>query len=412
MGVFLRLAWRNLWRHRRRTIISASAIAFGLVCIIFFHAFITGFNESYIENAVRVFMGHIQIHHQGFHESMNIDDYIADPQAVIKIVSQTPHLQAYTTRIKGYGLTAIRDKSSGVLILGIVPEEEAQATFIEECMVEGKYLSADSIGTIIIGKVLADNLQVKVGDSLIIITNALDRTTGRGRYTVRGIFRTNYSELDRGAVFMNIADAQALFAYDDKVSEIALLVDDSQNVPQAKRFLIEQLGQERLTQLEVLDWTEIAPQMQQMVEFMEIFLEILLVIIILATFFGIFNTMLMSILGRMREFGIMKAMGTRPSQIFRLIIYESSLLGLIALAVGAGLGYLVTVLANINGLDLAFFAEGFEAFGAITTIVYAKLTLNGFIFALVVVITTTVLVAIYPAIKAARIKPLEAIRYI
>jgi putative ABC transport system permease protein len=406
---FWQMAWRNVWRYRRRSLLTVLTIALGLGFDILMRGIGDGFHEQMVDNSVRAGIGHIEIHRSGYQRDPALLKTLPDLPLLERVVPQTPHLQGYSFRVLGDGLASTAESSAGVRIIGVVPRDERTVTTIDRAVIAGKFLDGRMSRPVLIGERLAQSLGARLDDKVVLVVQAADGSMGAQLFRVAGIFRSGSPDLDRGVVYLLRQDAQSLFAIGNGVSEAALLLDSSASVAQAQSFLTSRLARQPV---EILPWYVVEPFLRQFIDLDDAFFYIIVLILFLVFSVGILNTVLMSVFERVHEFGVMMALGTQPRQVVRLVMQESAVLAVISVALGAVLGGAATVLFAHTGIDLSRYAAGASALGITTTVIYPELTARNLIASNLSVIAVVLLVALYPAVKAARLRPVEAIRHI
>jgi len=407
--LFWQMAWRNVWRYRRRSALTVLTIALGLAFNILMRGIGDGFHEQMVDNSVRAGIGHIEIHRAGYQRDPALLKTLPDLPLVERVAPQTPHLLGYSFRVLGDGLASTAENSTGVRIIGIVPGAERSVTTIDRGVIAGKFLDGQMKRPVLIGERLAQSLSAGLNDKIVLVVQAADGSMGAQLFRVAGIFRSGSPDLDRGVVYLLRKDAQSLFSLGDGVTEAAFLLDSSESVSEAQRFLTSRLAH---APVEVLPWYVVEPFLRQFIQLDDAFFYIIVLILFFVIAVGILNTVMMSVFERVREFGVMMALGTRPRQVVRLVMQESAALALLGAALGAGLGSAATILFAATGIDLSHYAAGASALGITTTVIRPELTAWNLIASDLSVVLVVLLVALYPAIKAARLRPVEAIRHI
>ncbi len=403
------MAWRNVWRYRRRTLLTVLTIALGLAFNILMRAIGDGFHEQMVDNSVRAQIGHLEIHRAGYHRDPALQKTIPSTERVEDVVRQTPHILGYSLRILGDGLASTASNSAGVEVIGIDPAAEVRVTTIHRTIAAGTYFAGTTDRPVLIGERLAQTLDASVDDKVVLMVQAADGSMGAQLFHVVGIFRSGSPELDRGAVYLLRSDAQSLFALEGRVSEAAILLDSSAAVPEAQRYLTAKLSG---LPVEVLPWYTVEPFLQQFIQLDDAFFYIIVLILFIVISVGILNTVMMSVFERVREFGIMMALGSQPRQVIRLVMQEAALLALAGAVIGAALGGAATLVFASTGIDLSRYAAGASALGITTTVIYPELTFSNVAISDLSVVLIVLAVALYPAIKAARLQPVAAIRHI
>jgi putative ABC transport system permease protein len=407
--LFFSMAWRNIWRNRRRSLLTVMAIALGLAFNIFMRGIGDGFHEQMVDNSVRAQIGHIQIHRAGYRDDPELNKTLPDPEKIKEAIRSLPDVRGYSLRVLGGGLASTADNSSGVEILGIDPAQERTVTSIQNAILQGKYLAEGMQRPILLGERLASRLKVALGDKVVLMVQAADGSMGAQLFRVAGIFRSGSPEMDEGVVFLLRSDAQNLFSLGDRVTEAALLLGSSRQVPTALATLKQDLSG---APVEILPWWQVAPFLQQFIQIDDAFFYIIVLIFFIVISIGILNTIMMSIFERVREFGVMMALGTKPKQIVKLIVEEAFALGLVGVVIGSLLGAAFTLYYARQGINLSSFSAGAAALGITSSRVYSELTAANLVYSNLAVLVVVVLVALYPAAYAARLQPVEAIRHV
>jgi len=407
--LFLAMAWRNVWRHRRRSLLTVATIALGLAFNIFMRGIGDGFHEQMVDNSVQAHIGHLQVHRDGYHDDPGINKTIPELERVETAISGLTGVRGYSVRVLGDGLASTAANSAGVGIAGVDPGRERSVTTIHRAVVAGSYLGPEDSQSILIGERLAKLLQVELGENLVLLVQAADGSMGGEKYRITGIFRSGSPDLDRGVVYLLRQDAESLFALAGRATEAAVLLNSSQDVDRVHAELERSLAG---TGVEVLPWYVVEPYIQQFIDLDDAFFYVIVLILFIVISVGILNTILMSIFERVREFGVMMSLGMKPRQVVRLVVMEAALLGLVGALVGAALGSAITLYYASVGMDFASWAEGAAALGMTTTVAYPKLTAANLVVSNISVLFVVMLVALYPAVHAARLRPVEAIRHV
>jgi ABC-type lipoprotein release transport system permease subunit len=399
------LAWRNVWRNIRRTLIALSAISFGLAAMLVFFAITEGFHSQWVENTVRLSAGHIVIHLKGYHRRPDIKKAFS-PAPVMEALRGLDEVKGVSPRVELQGLASSAENSSGIKIIGLDPKDKSGITDLRGSIISGYYLT-EKRGALI-GQRLARRLKLAVGDKFVLMGKAFDSTLGSELFRAKGIFDSGSADFDSAVVIVNIEDARRLTALEDMVTAVSVLADNARKADALKKKLI---AKEELRGYEVLDWKQQSPMLKQAIEADDVFLYIILLIIIIVVAFGIINTIHMSVADRTKELGVMVSMGTKPRQIVLMIVFESGIIGLIGTGCGIILGFLANMYFGIKGVDLSAWADAIKLFAAMEPVMYPEITIKGVVFSSLLVFITTVLSSIYPAVKIVSLRPVEAIRY-
>ncbi len=404
--MLVKLAWRNIWRNARRSMIILLSVIVGLAAIVLYDSISVGMIRQMLDNQIGAHVSHIQVHNEGFSDNKIIQNYIPDPEKVEAAIQNTPHIRYYSKRVITFGILSSAYSSSGISLIGIDPGKEEQVTKIKESIIEGGYLSGKE-HEIVIGKQLAEKLEVGVGDKVVAMASALSGNIGSEMFRVAGIYRTFSSEFDKTHIYVNLPGAQKMLELGNNISEFAVILDDLDQQQQIKTQLAAALNDH----YEVLTYKELLPLLVMQVEVYQESIFIFYAIIAVAMIFGIINTMLMSVFERIREFGVLMAVGMKNRRLFWMILLEAFFLGTLGTGIGFVISYLLYLPLSNSGINLSAFSDSLTSFGAGTTI-YPVLTVESVISALLVIPFIAVLGAVYPAFKAVRLEPMNAIRYV
>lgn len=406
--MLFRLAWRNIWRNKRRSGITIAAISIGMTGMMFMVGMMNGMLVNMIENSVELETGSVQVHIKGYAADPSVDKLINDPQTMIEKISEVKQVSGISSRIKAFGLVSNKDNSLGAMLVGIDPDKEQLVTSMHRNVRQGNYRSINSYNTILIGQLMAKNLNVKIGDQIIILTQGADGSTGNDLFTVGGIFESASVEMDRAFIYMSLDSAEELLSTYGGVNELALAI---KNVNQDKEITQQIIKTVKNSEFEVLSWEEILPGMAQMKTFLLGAIYLFYFIVFGIAAFGISNTLIMAIFERIHELGVMRALGTKPNQIFVVVVIESASMGMVGALIGAAAGYLLSLYFIIFGMDLSWFAQ-IRTIMAMSPILYFEISPMDIIIGIMFVTLVTTLSSLYPAFKASRLKPAEAIHYI
>ncbi len=406
MNLTLKIAWRNIWRNTRRTVITVAAVVFAVTLAVFSWCFALGEHEQMINDALKLFTGHIQVHAKTYWADKTIYNSFTPPAALIGFLEKDKRVKEYTTRLSVDALISSDTNTSGALIVGVDPKREFSS--IREKVRKGSYLTPGDKTGIVVGETLARNLNVAVGDQLTILTQAYDGSIGAGLFTVSGIFRSGSADVDRSMAFISLPSAQYMLSMDGLVTELTILLNDERDTDRSRRDIAALMD---LALYEVMPWRKLIPDLVQFVDLDNIFGYIYYLLILIVVGFGILNTILMSVMERYREFGVMMALGTRPSDIVRLIVIESGLIALIGIAIGDVLGFAVSYYYTQVPMDLSMYSQTLENFG-LNPLIYAKMYPWVFYVTDLIILGATLASSIYPAVKASRLSPVRALRYV
>ena len=405
MRFYLKLAWRNIFRNRRRTFLTGLIIGIGLAAMIFVDAYIVGMKDSMISSATSSFLGQAQIHRQGFEDTQNAGLTISRVDRVTDQLKNDPNVRAFTERTLSFGTISAPADIASVVIYGIAPDSERALSKIDESMIDGSYLAADQNGSALIGQKLAERLSVAVGDRIVItVSQAGSGELSQTLFRVGGIFRMQISELDSATVFVTLRSSQRMLGIDGRAHEIAIQFRRSQYASEQGA----QFSQEYSSYGNVAEtWQQLVPQLKYILDMTNISIAVTVILVFAMIVFGIINTMFMALYERTFEFGVLRAVGTRPTRLRNLIVFEAGSLAIYAVAIGMILGAGITLLSSLTGLDLT----GVELAGTtFTSRIYPVFSLRQFILYPLLVFAFTCVVSLYPAGHASRMSVAQALQ--
>jgi ABC-type lipoprotein release transport system permease subunit len=399
------VSWRNVWRSRTRSLVIISAIALGVFAGVYTIAFMLGWLNQKVDNVIKTEVSHIQIHHADYIQTSEVEDYITNVNTIKENIESKPNVAGVSSRLIATCMISSAETGSGVQLVGIDPENEQRVTDLHTKIIDGAYFEGVKRNPIVIGEKLAKKLKVKVRSKIVITVTEMDGTLSGGAFRVAGIFKTANSTYDEMRAFVRVEDLQNLIKIEDNVAhELAIRMTENNMEDE----LAAQLKSE-YPNLQTLTWTELMPDMKMMNESMEFMIYIFVIIILLALGFGIVNTMLMVILERVKELGMLMAVGMNKLRIFTMIVLETIFLSLVGGIVGIAFAVGLTIITGKTGVDLSLWADGLSSAG-FDTIVYPTIGIDSVITVTILVIITGILSAIYPARKAIKLNPAEAIR--
>lgn len=403
LRVLFMLAWRNLWRNHRRTIIMLSAISVGVWAMIFMTALTQGMVNEMIKDGIRALPGHVQAHHPDYRDDPNINNMILTPDSELRAALSAAGIEQWATRIKVPAVIASEYESRGVSLLGIDPVQERGINFIDAADISGRFLEAADDQGIVIGRKLADKLDTEVGKRVVIMTQDPGNDIADRGFRVVGIFSAKTENLEETYVFAGKNTVQDFLTIGDHVTEAVAVGDDYRNVDAVFAAVTAAMNHDVV----VTRWTELNSYLGTMMKVMDGFVLIWVIVIFLALSFGLVNTLVMAVFERVREIGLMLALGMKPSSILGQIIIESMLLLVIGLAIGNVLA-VVSIEPLKSGIDISMVAKGMEMMGA-SSVLYPQLRLEDMLLANAVVLILGFFASLSPAWRASRYQPVEAI---
>ena len=409
MRLYLKLAWRNIWRHRRRTFIIVIAMGLALALMMIYDGLIAGFNQAIYGNAIQVLGGNIQVHAQGYREKADQTPLLPLPedQAVVSAALANPQVVAATRRINTGGLASSREGAFAVGITGIEPEKEAEVNLAAQHVVAGRYLNSDDTDAIFIGKGLADAMGVGVGDRITLTGSAAHDQMRKRTMTVIGIYDLDMPDIEKRTVYMSLGEAQSLYDLKGQTTEVAIV--------------LKQLGQEDvviaalqpvLPGYEVESFETNFPELKQAIQSKSGVMNIFSVVIVLIAAIGILNLLLMAVYERTREIGLLGALGLHPRQISLLFVLEGTMIGLVGVAGGIALGLLINGILMRVGLDYSKFSGVTDYMALISGRIYPTWGVEKLLWRGLTVAIISALAALIPAYEASQNEPAESLHYV
>lgn len=399
------IAWRNIWRHRTRSLVIILSVTLGLWGGIFIMALSAGVSEQRKQDVIYNYLSHMQLHHPDFKDERQIKDIIPAGVKVLERIVQQPQVQHATARTLSIGMANSPTDATGVQIIGVWPEREQQISDLNEKVIEGTYFGEDMRNPVVIGAALADQLGVKLRSKVVLTFQDSSNNIVAGAFRVQGIFSTASTEFDKGMVYVRASDMARLMETEPLVHEIAILVHN-----EADQLLALQAElQNAFPNLAVETWKDLSPELRYLDEAMDYFLYIFIAVILLALSFGLVNTMLMAVLERTRELGMLMAIGMNKARVFAMIVLETLYLAFFGGLLGIGLSVLTIKFFERQGIYLPMVEEGMSSFGMSATL-YPMLDWSYFPGLIAMVLLFAMLSALYPAYKALQLKPVVAIR--
>ncbi len=405
MKLLMKLAWRNVLRNRRRTVLSGIAVGITLASLIFLDGIYIGMLESMIGTATDTFLGQGQIHAAGFRDTLEVEKTIHDSKGIAQSLDSEAGLDVYSERTVSAAMLSSAAGVQSVLLYGIEPHGERHMSVIDEAIRSGKYLDAEGPGKILIGSKAAETLEVDVGDRLVLtMAQAGTGELSQDMFRVGGIFHLGIREIDDGMAFVNIEKSRELLALGHGSHEIAFRfrkIDDAgdRSLPFWEKY--SQSGNE------ALGWRDLIPQLDGIIEMADISTVITSSLVFCIVAVIIIHALFMSLYERLFEFGVLRAVGTRPLNMSLIIFFEAASLSLISILIGLGLGFVVMQIFSTYGINY----KGIEVAGVtITELIYPVMTLKQFTLFPALIFLFSIIAALYPAVFAARLTPAKAMQ--
>ena len=399
----LRLSWRYLWRNHRRTSIMLLAIGVGVWAMIFMTALMRGMVDQMIADGIDTLPGLVQVHDPAYRDDPSIENSIPPPESRLLEALNSPPVDAWTGRVKVPAMISSERNTRGVMLLGVDPRGEIALGFDPESIVEGRFLEGPDDQGIVVGRKLLERLETDPGKRVVVMSQDPENNVADRGFRIVGVFEAKLSGTEERQIYAGLTTIQRLLNVGNQISEVAVTGGEYRNVTDLESQIRDAAG----PGLEVLPWTELDRYLGMMLGVMDGFVLIWIIVIFLALSFGLANTLMMAIFERIREIGLMQALGMKPSAILYQVLLESIML----LALGLLLGNLLAF-ASIwpvrDGIDLSVVAEGFEMMGVASTL-YPALKIKDIVMANAVVIVLGILTSLLPAWRASQYRPVEAI---
>ncbi len=403
-----KMAWRNVWRNPRRSILTAMAIGFACTLLVFMLSWQFGSYETMINSAVKINTGHLQVQAKGYKDRQRMRLVVPKPGAVGDILKKIPEVAAYTYRANAFSLVSSEQRTYGAMVVGIDPNKEKGVSTLKKLIKKGEFLSDSDSDKALVGRLLAKNLQIDLNDDLVILGQGRDGSIAATVVKIKGIFHSGQDEFDRSMVHIPLRYFQDLYAMSGSVHEVVAVGRSLDAVPAIKAAAVSSISAlPEQAQLVAYDWKELMPGLIEAIQMDLISGFIFYIILILVVAFSILNTFLMVIFERTREFGLLMAMGTTPGRLTKLLLMESAGITGVGILAGIIAGVLVTAYFQVHGILIPGATEIMRQFG-LPDRMYPKLSFLSISIGPGVVLIITLLTALYPALKVRRLKPVEA----
>ncbi len=409
MRLYLRLAWRNIWRHRRRTLIVVLGIGLTLAMMMMYDGIVAGFDQAIYGRAIQVLGGNIQVHATGYQAKADQTPLLPleNDQAVVSAALGQPQVVAASRRINTSGLATSREGAFPVSIVGIEPEQELPVSLVAQHVVAGRYLAAADRDMVYIGKGLADAMDVTVGDRITLAGRATHDQMRQRTMTVAGIYDVGMREIEKRTVYISLGEAQDLYGLNGQSTEVVISLKQLGQEPAVMRAL-----QPRLPGYEIASWATNFPELQAALEAKGGTMNVFSVIILVIVGIGILNLLFMAVYERTREIGVLGALGLKPRQISILFILEGAMMGLVGVAAGVVMGLLLNGLLGRVGMDFSQFSTLTEYAALLSGRIYPSLGLEKLPQRVLTPLIIAILASYFPAREAAQREPAQALHYV
>lgn len=404
--MFLKLAWLNIWRNKRRTLITTASVFFAVVLAVATRSMTDGVYENMIHNVVSYSSGYIQIHQKGYWDEQSIDNTFKEDKQLSQRLLKISEIEHIMPRLETFALASYADKTKGVLILGIDPKKEKEVNNLHEKVVEGNYIENINDNGVAIGEGLATQLKLKVNDTLVLLGQGYHASSAAGKYRVKGIIKLGSPQLNDNIVYMPIKSAQQMHGAENRLTAISIMLNKSGSIDKLKTSLQNELNADTY---EVMSWKEMMPEMDQFITADSTGHYIIIGVLYFIISFGLFGTLLMMAFERTREFGILIAIGMKKRYLAVILLLESLMISLIGCLAGVIAGILLVQWFTKYPVHFrGELKEIYENYG-IEPIIYFSSDEKIFIAQTLIVLTLSTVLALYPCFKVMKLKPMEAI---
>ncbi len=406
--MLLKLAWRNIWRNKRRSVITLAAVVFATVMAIAMRGIQKGTYALNIKSAVEMFSGYLQIQEKNYLDNPSLTSSFVMNKNIKDALKTTKGVLGYAPRIYADGLISYKDNSRGAAIFGIEPDKEKNVTTFVQNINSGKFFTSDSSNEVVIGDQLLKNLDAKIGDHIVLLAQGYDGTLGNQKYKIVGTVKLGIQELESAIIFMGLRSAQSLLAMGDRVNVVAIKADNLNHINEISTALNNYI---KNPELKILSWNKVNPELEQAIQMDNVSGILFLGILIVIVAFGILNTVLMSVLERFREFGVVLALGMPQVNLTYLVYIETIIITVISLIIGNILGCAVNYYLIIH--PIVFGGEIQKLYEIYHFLPQIKSTLQPDIFfnVSISILIISFFSCLYPAYKVYRLEPLKGIRH-
>lgn len=404
--MLLKIAWLNIWRNKRRTLITSTSVFFAVLLAIMFRSLTDGIYENMIHNVVSYSSGYLQIHQNGYWEERSIDNTFETDEQMVQRLMKNPNITNIMPRLETFALASYGDKTKGVLLLGINPKKEMEVNNLDEKVVCGHYFETINDNAVAIGEGLANHLKMAVNDTLVLIGQGYHASSAAGKYKVKAIIELGSPELNKSVVYLPLQQAQYMHGADNRLTALSIMLAKTSNLDKQKLMVEKNLDPDRF---EVMAWKEMMPEMDQFIEADSAGHYIIIGILYFIISFGLFGTLLMMTYERTREFGILIAIGMKKHLLAFILLLESVMISLIGCVAGIIGGILLVQILTKYPIRFSGELEQVYENWGMEPIIYLSAHEKIFIVQTLIVLTLSILLAFYPGFKLMKLKPIEAI---
>ena len=402
----LLLAWRNVWRNPRRSILTMLAVGFAAMILVFMLSFQFGAYSDMINASVRISTGHMQIQAPGYNEKQEIWKTVDNAGDITALLATVPEVTGFSPRSQAFAVASGRNRTRGAMVIGIDPAKEPHISTLHNQMREGDYLTVSDTGRAIVGNLLAKRLKVGVEDEITLLGQGRDGSIAATVVRIAGIYSSGIDTFDRATLQIPLSDFNDIFAMNGAVHTVVVTVERLSQVKQVKNFLAQH---QILEHLIILDWAELMPGLEQSIKIDLVSGIIMYVVLIVVVAFSILNTFLMAIFERTREFGVLMAIGTRPGRLMKLMLIESMSMTTVGILTGMTAGAAITLFFSRYGISLGDAGDLMAQYG-ITGRIFPRLSFVSLVSGPLVILVVTFFTALYPALRIRKLNPVEAMK--
>ena len=409
MNLYLRIAWRNVWRQRRRTFLIAVGMGVTMALLVIYDGLLGGFEQAIYGNAIQLLGGNVQVHAPGYSDKAGRKPLLPmeNPDAVVQAAESHPDVVVASKRIVTGGLVTNREGAFAISIVGVEPDKEGKITPVSENISSGRYLQPDDGDVIVIGQGLATAMEIEVGDRITLVGNSTHEQTRQRTMTVIGIFDVGVPSVEKSTIYVSLAEAQSLFGLDGQVTEVVISLTQIGLEP----GVIDTINTSA-PGYEVMSWETSIPDLKKTMDMKTGVMSYLGVFMLGIAAIGILNLLMMAVFERTREIGVIGALGLKPREITFLFLLEGVLIGVMGAVIGAVIGTLINGILGVYGLNYSQFADLTEYTALISGSIYPQLVPLKVLQHAITVAIIAALAAVYPAVEASRREPAEALHYV
>tara|TARA_R110000765_G_scaffold424385_1_gene535088 strand:+ start:1079 stop:2299 length:1221 start_codon:yes stop_codon:yes gene_type:complete len=404
--MLLKLAWLNIWRNKRRTIITATSVFFAVLLAIIFRSLTDGVYDNMIHNVVSYSSGYLQIHQKGYWDEQSIDNTFEEDEQLYQELLKNPKVTHIMPRLQTFALASYDKKTKGVLVLGIDPVKEKEVNNLHDKIVAGEYIESINDNSVVLGEGLASQLKLKVNDSLVLLGQGYHASSAAGKFRVKGLIKLGAIELNNNLVYMPLQQSQNMYGAENRLTSVSVMLDKSTDLEKLKHSLQKTINSDAY---DVMSWKEMMPEMDQFIEADSTGHYIIIGVLYFIISFGLFGTLLMMIFERKHELGILIAIGMKKQLLALVLLLEAIMISLIGCITGVIAGFLIIKWFTAHPIHFTGeLKDVYEDYG-IESILYFSSHEKIFIVQTLIVLLLSVLLACYPGYKVMKLKPVEAI---